>query len=230
MQKEMYKINNNVERLKRGSSTLFLDGKELMDIKHKLKGTKYNIHYLYKESDHVIVYLNELPDITLFKIVCMKELRHQEIMGTLYSLGINMSYIGDILKYNNEFYMFIISEMKDYLINNFVKVANQGIKLKECDLDLLKNYERTYERISIIENSTRLDAVVSSLSKMSRSQSLTKFKNKEVTLNYNITTNNTYNLKENDIFSIRKIGKFIYRGVSKTTSKNKLILEFDKYI
>ena len=39
-----------------------------------------------------------------------------------------------------------------------------------------------------------------------------------------------YVLKENDTFSIRKIGKFKYIGVVKTTKSNNLIVQVLKYI
>lgn len=230
MKKDIYKLDNSVERIERDKCSLFLDRKELMNIKPKLKNINYNIFYLYEDSDKVIIYNKELPDITVFKIECDNLLRHQDIMGSLFSLGIDSSYIGDIIKYNNNFYFYVLTELSNYIYDNFKEIGNNKIKLIKYDFDYLKDYKREYETINIIESSTRIDAVVASLSKLSRSQALEKFKNKEVILNYNIITNNTYNLKENDIFSIRKIGKFKYKGIVRNTNKDKLVLEIDKYV
>lgn len=229
MKKDLYKLDNSVERIERGKCSLFLDRKELMDIKPKLKNINYNIFYLYEDSDKVIIYNKELPDITVFKIECANSLRHQDIMGSLFSLGIDSSYIGDIIKYNNNFYFYVLTELSNYIYDNFKEIGNNKIKLVKYDFDYLKDYKREYETITIIESSTRIDAVVSSLSKLSRREALEKFKNKEVILNYNVVTNNTYNLKENDVFSIRKIGKFKYKGIVRSTNKDKLVLEIDKY-
>lgn len=43
MKSEIYKINNNVERIKQGRNTLFLDGREFKLVTSKLKKDSYNI-------------------------------------------------------------------------------------------------------------------------------------------------------------------------------------------
>ena len=56
-----------------------------------------------------------------------------------------------------------------------------------------------------------------------------KIKDKEILVNYNIVKN-SYNLKVGDILSIRKYGKYKYKGIIKTTKKNNYIVRIDKYI
>ena len=53
MKSEIYKINNNVERIKQGRNTLFLDGREFKLVTSKLKKDSYNIYYPYKDSEKV---------------------------------------------------------------------------------------------------------------------------------------------------------------------------------
>jgi len=55
-------------------------------------------------------------------------------------------------------------------------------------------------------------------------------KKKEIILNYDFLKNNSYKLKENDTFSIKKIGKFKFNKVLKTTKSNHLIIEILKYL
>ena len=54
-------------------------------------------------------------------------------------------------------------------------------------------------------------------------------KKKDVLLNYDYLKDLDYKLKEGDSFSIRKIGKFKYNGVIKTTKSDHLIVEILKY-
>ena len=55
-------------------------------------------------------------------------------------------------------------------------------------------------------------------------------KKKEIMLSYDYLTDSSYKLKDNDTFSIKKIGKFKYKGVLKNTKSNHLVVEIWKYL
>lgn len=230
MKTNEYKINNSIEKVMHGKNTLFLDGKELNLIKGKLKKKEYQIYSPYTDADKVIVYKNDIPKIKLFKIVCSEKIRHQDILGAVLSLGIDSSYIGDIVLYQEYFYMYVLKEVSEFLKNNFTSISKYTVKLMEEDMQLLKNYKREYEELEINVSSLRIDNILSSLCSLSRKQIDDKIKNKEVLLNYDIVTKNSCFLKENDIFSIRKYGKYKFVGISKQTKKQKLIIKILKYI
>lgn len=226
---DYYKINNSIERLLRGDSTLFLDLRELNSIKNKLKRNDYKIYNVYPDSDKVILYSSKIPQVRLFKIDSFFEIRHQDILGSLFALQINPSYFGDIVFYNGSFYLYALNEIVTFLLDNFRSVGKHSIKLVEVHLDTLKDYKREYEVIDIIVSSLRIDNVVSSICNFSRKITLEKFKEKEVLINYEICSKNSYILKENDIFSIRKFGKFKYQSVLKNTKSSKFIIRILKY-
>lgn len=230
MKSNIYRGSNNVDRLYNDKSTLFLDSKELKDIKHKLKGLEYKTYYLYEDCDKVLLYRNNIPDIKLYRIDCDKELKHQNILGTILSLGIDSAYIGDIVKLNDNFYIFVLESMSRYLIDNLDEIRGIKIKLIEDNSAIFENYKRKYEDISLIVSSERLDSIISSLCNISRKMADTLISNKNVLLNYDVALKNTYILKENDIFSIRRVGKFKYVGILKNTRKDKLIVKVLKYI
>lgn len=230
MKTNEYKINNSIEKVMHGKSTLFLDRKELNLIKGKLKKKEYQIYTPYTEADKVIVYKNDLPKIKLFKIVCSEKIRHQDILGAVLSLGIDSSYIGDIVLYQEHFYMYVLNEVSEFLKNNFTSISKYTVKLMEEDIQLLNDYKREYEELEVNVSSLRIDNILSSLCSLSRKQIDDKIKNKEVLLNYDIVTKNSCFLKENDIFSIRKYGKYKFVGISKQTKKQKLIIKVLKYI
>ena len=93
----MYFIENNLTRLKNGNHTFFLDPKELKHLTSKLKKNEYNIYYPYKDSEKNIVYKKEIPKVVLYEIKITIPVRHQDILGSLYSLNISSGYFGDIL-------------------------------------------------------------------------------------------------------------------------------------
>ena len=55
-------------------------------------------------------------------------------------------------------------------------------------------------------------------------------KKKDIMLNYDYLKDSSYKLRENDTFSIKRIGKFKYRGIIKSTKSNHYIVEVFKYI
>jgi len=229
MKKDIYKINNSIDKLINGKNTLFLDKSEFNLVKYKIKANNYQIYTPFKEADKIILYSKKIPDVTLFRINTNQILKHQEILGSILSLNISHSYLGDIIINNQEYYFFILSDLKEYIKENLTKISNYNITLETLPLDYLKDYEREYESIKLIVTSTRIDNVLSKLIKTNRDRILDKIKDKEILLNYTILTKASYILKENDVFSVRKYGKYIYKGILNTTKRNNYIIEILKY-
>ena len=226
----MYFIQKNLTRLKNNQCTFFLDPKELFQVKLKLGKSNYSIYYPYKDSEKNIIYTGNIPKVILYEIVIKTEVRHQDILGSLYSLNIAPELFGDILIIDGKYYLYVLEMIRNYLENNFTRIKNLSIELVERDLSLLENYERKYERIELIVSSNRIDTVISSICHTGRNVIPDMIKKKEIILNYDFLKDNSYKLKDNDVFSIKRIGKFKYNGVIKNTKSNHLIIEVLKYI
>ena len=225
-----YLIKKYVDKIKRGESSGFLDPLELKLVTSKLKKNEYNIYSVYEEADKKILYKNEIPSVKLYKINTYEKLIHQEIMGSLYSLSIDKSMIGDIIVDEEEYYFYIIDKMSSYIENSLYMIGNKYVTIEEVSLEYLENYKKKYETKNIIVPSLRIDAVISKIINTSRSNSVDLIKNKCVILNYSILKNDSTILKENDIFSIRKYGKYKFSKVVKNTKKDNIIIEYFKYI
>lgn len=230
MKKDIYKIENSIEKILKNKSTYFLDEKEYKQIKAKLKSKNYNVYRPYISSEKVILYTNEIPEVTLFKINSYEKLRHQDILGTLLGLNISSSYIGDIIIDNDNYYFYILSELKTFIKDNLNMIGKNYVTIEEIDLNILKDYERKYEEYQLIVSSLRIDNIISKIIKTNRGAILDKIKNKEIIVNYQVLTKSSYLLKENDIFSIRKYGKYKFIGVINSTKKDNLIIKYLKYI
>ena len=230
MKSDVYKINNAVEKIKTGKNTQFLDGRELKIVTGKLKKNEYNIYYPYKDSEKVMLYTGKVPKVKLFKIYTVENIRHQDILGSLFSLNIDSSYFGDIVLYNGYYYVFVSKDLALYIKDNLKMVGNKKVSLEEVDLSVLVNYERKYEEKEIIVSSLRIDNIISGIINTSRKVALDKIKNKEVIVNYDVMNKNSYILKENDIFSIRRYGKYKFVGIVNSTKKNNFIVRYLKSI
>lgn len=230
MKLDVYKINNAVEKIKMGKNTQFLDIRELKIVTGKLKKNEYNVYYPYKDSEKVMLYTEKVPKVKLFKIYTVENIRHQDILGSLFALNIDSSYFGDIVFYNDYYYVFVSDDLALYIKDNLKMVGNKKVSLEEVNLNVLDNYERKYEEKEMIISSLRIDNVVSGIINTSRKVALDKIKNKEVIVNYDVMNKNSYILKENDIFSIRRYGKYKFVGIVKSTKKNNFIVRYLKYI
>ena len=230
MKSDIYKINNAVEKIKSGNNTLFLDQREYKLVTSKLKKHEYKVYYTYKDSEKVMLYIGNIPIIKLFKINTAEKIRHQDILGSLFALNIDSSFVGDIVLYNDDYYVYIENNLSTYIKDNLNIIGNKKVVLEEVSLDVLKDYERKYEENEMIVSSLRIDSIVSSIIKSSRSKALEKIKNKEVIVNYEVMSKNSYLLKENDIFSIRRYGKYKFVGIVKSTKKDNYIVKYLKYL
>lgn len=225
-----YLIKKYIDKIKRGESTGFLDPLELKTITSKLKKNEYEIYSVYEECDKKILYKNTSPKVKLYKINSYEKLKHQEIMGSLYSLSIDKSMIGDIIIDEDNYYFYVIDKMSSYIENSLYMIGNKHVTIEEVDLEVLFNYKRKYESKNIIVPSLRLDAIISKITNSSRSNANNLIKNKSVILNYSILKDGSINLKENDVFSIRRYGKYKFIRIIKNTKKDNMIIEYHKYI
>lgn len=225
-----YEIINNIEKIKNGFPTKFLDNKMQIELKKKLKKSEYNIFYPYPDSEKVIFYNKIKPNITLLEIITKDILKHTEILGTVFSLGLASSMFGDIVITNNHYYVYVLDEIKDYFINNLVLINKNKVILEERKIDILENYKREYEILEIIASSERIDTVISHLIGINRNKIKDLVKDKDILLNYEVVTNISKRINNGDIFSIRKYGKYKYIGVIKNTKSGNLVIRINKYI
>ena len=230
MKKDLYKIDNSIDKLINNKHTLFLDNNEYNQIKYRLNKKSYNIYLPYKDSEKVILYKDVLPSVTLFKIEAKNTLKHQNILGSIMALNINSGYLGDIIVDNDNYYFYVLSDLKEFIIQNLTSIGKEKVTLKELDLNELCNYERKYKEIELLVSSIRIDNVLSKLLNTSRDKVNGIIKNKGVILNYQILNKNSYYLSNNDVFSVKRYGKYKYIDIINTTKKDKLVIKLLKYI
>ena len=229
MKTNNYNIEKIIDALNNHGYTNFLTRKELMIIKGKIPKNEYYLYELYDESSKVILYKNSFPRIKLLKINNSSNLTHRDILGTIYSLGLNEDTFGDIIKYEDNYYFFILDHLTDYFKNNLNTIKNNRITLEIVDLSLKDNFKLSYSPKEYIVSSLRIDNIVSTITKESRKSVLDKFNNNEVNLNYNDNIKPTKVVELGDIFSIRRYGKFKYNGIKKVTKKGGFIIEILVY-
>jgi len=225
----IYTVEKIVEKVLYSNSTNFVEIKYLNRVKKELKNVKYNIYEPFSGATKIILY-NKMPNIKIYEIISNNDLRHQDILGTLYSLNISDEMFGDVVIWNNRYFIIILSSIDNYIKSNLTSIKNSKVDLIEKDPYYLKDYKQEYEECIIIVPSIRVDVIVSKIINSSRSNALEKIKNGDIYLNYELLTKPTYMLKENDIFSIRKYGKYKFLGEINRTKKGSLVVKYLKYV
>ena len=226
----MYFVQKNCTRFHNLGYTYFLNPNELKQVSFQLKKKDYSIYYPYPDSEKNLLYRGEKPIVLLYEILCNVPLRHQDILGTMYSLDIAADLFGDVVLVDGHYYLYILPIVQNYFETSFTMVKNAHVEVKEVPLSTLESYERSYEDMEFIVSSSRIDTVLSSILHVGRSNVIDFIKKKEVLLNYEILRDLSYKLKEGDTFSIRRVGKYQYAGIIKNTKSDHLIIHIKKYL
>lgn len=230
MKSDRYCIEKNIEKLKKGHYTGFLTPDCFYQLKNKLHPYEYQIFYPYSDADKVILYTNESPKVHLYKICCYEELSHSSILGSLFGIGIDNEVFGDIVFYQGSFFVYLLDDICDFVTLEFTKVGKSRIYLEEVPLLYLQNYQRLYERLEIVVSSLRIDTVIARLIGCNRVKVQEKMKEKDVLVQYEICNRSNYILQDGDVFSIKRYGKYRFRGIIKNTKKDNYVIWIDKYV
>ena len=226
----MYLVEKSINKLYQDGFTFFLNPKELNDVTNHLKKNTYSIYKPYPDCEKSILYQNEIPEIILYEIDSPIELKHSDILGTLFSLQIDEHLFGDIIIWNNHYYFYTFKYMNTYFEMELKKVKNANITLIEKDIHILCEYVPNFLEITIINSSLRIDSVIAKIIHTNRDTVKDLIKDKKIVYNYELLTNPTKNIQVNDTFSIRKFGKYKFISIEGNTKKNNLVLKIYKYI
>lgn len=149
------------------------------------------------------------------------DLNHRDFLGALMNLGINRNTLGDIKITGKSAILFCRDSMKDYIIENLIKVKHTSISIKEIS-DVGEIGEvKTKEKV-IQLSSARIDAVISKAYNLSRNASLELFRTGKVYLNGRECSENAKTIVDNDIISVRGYGKMQFKACESVSRKGKL--------
>lgn len=222
-------MKNNIEKVLRGDNTVFLNPIEANNIEKQLRKMNCEVHLfkLFAESEKIILYQKEFH-LTLFEIKSATLLTHQQILGSLFSHQLKEEMFGDIV-IGDHYYIVVLDQIKEYMLRQFRKVGNVRIELIERPLNIVSNFQLSYQDIFLNVTSLRIDTVIARIIPTSRSISKGMIEDEKVFVNYRVLKNTNYILKENDIFSVRGIGKFKFIEVSYVSKNNKYHIFIKKY-
>lgn len=156
-------------------------------------------------------------------------LSHRDYLGALMSLGIERELLGDIIVSDKTAYIFCLEHIADYIKEKLVQIKHTSVKV-EITYSLPEDIAPHIDRRQLIVFSERLDAVISKLYNLSRSQAQELFKSRKIFVNGLQCENTSYSPKPDSRISVRGYGKFIYTGMDGMTGKGRCRVNVDIYI
>lgn len=206
----------------------------LMGLKLDIKPILYGG---YENSERCIAIFSD-SEIYNAPIVCIKieplqqkfsdKLSHRDYLGSLMNLGINRNVLGDIKIRDNVGYLFCLDTISEYIVDNLCRIKHTSVKCEVIE-ELPDFINQAPDSEEIIVSSTRVDAVIASIYKLSRNNASVLFKQEKVFVNSRTVSKEGLALKDGDTVSVRGYGKFIYDGELRRTKKDRIIISVRIY-
>lgn len=158
-----------------------------------------------------------------------ESLSHRDYLGAILNLGIERCKIGDILLIEGDAYLFVHESLVDFVCQNLTRIRHTSVFVKVEDEQTF-SYTPAIEEIKGTVASVRLDSLLSLAFPLSRSKLVSLIEGGRVFVNGKLITTNSYSVKEDEIVSVRKMGRFRYKGIISQTRKGRYYVLLHKYI
>ena len=149
------------------------------------------------------------------------KLTHRDFLGSLLGLGIKRELLGDIIIYENEGYLYCLESISGFITDSLTQVKRTSVECNAVDAPPETSTSLPDESVMTVA-SARLDALVSEVFNLSRSQSSELFAAELVFVNARVAKKPAAEPNEGDIISVRGKGRFIYTGAMGETKKGRL--------
>ena len=156
-------------------------------------------------------------------------LSHRDFLGALMSLGIRREMIGDISVADNTAHVVVLRPVAAAVMENLTSVRHTTVLVTEERLEDLKMTVRTEER-SVNTASFRIDAMISAVYHVSRSQAAELLRTGRVFLNSAAQENGAALMKPGDILTVRGSGRFRMLEESHLTKKGRMFVRIEVFL
>ena len=178
---------------------------------------------------------NDDKIISIIRIKLPTELEgqydHRTYLGSCIKIGIEREKIGDILVEKTGADIIAKTEVIDFLYQNLSSLTRfKSSEISIENISEIKDVEVAKVEISAIVASIRLDNIVSTLAKTSRSKAQEILKQERVFLNHQVETKSSKEVKVGDIITIRGKGRFEFKEIVGNTRKGRYVIKIDKYV
>lgn len=148
-------------------------------------------------------------------------LTHRDYLGALMALGIKRETMGDIVVQGKRAYLFCLDSIAPYICEQLTEVRRTQMRASPCDAAAIEPPEPPKETTVTVQ-STRLDALVAAVYKLSRGEAQRLFEREMVLVNSLPPKSPGFAAREGDIVSVRGHGRFAFLGEAGETRKGRV--------
>ena len=154
---------------------------------------------------------------------------HRDFLGALMGSGITRECIGDIWVSSNACDFFVTTEIADYILQNFESAGRTSLKLSRIPLIQTNPPEERYTEIRDTVASVRLDSILSSGFRISRSAAADYISAGRAAVDGLPCEKADKAVNEGAKLSVRGLGKIRLYQIGHTTKKGRISVVFHRY-
>ena len=118
--------------------------------------------------------------------------------------------------------------MADFFIQNLTRINQLSVHFECMEEHPVQHFH--LKEMQVVAASERIDALVASIAHCSRAQAKQMIHQGFVSINHEVLDRPDEVCDNNDTISIRKVGRFIYRGVQHKTKSDRIVAVLDRFI
>lgn len=158
------------------------------------------------------------------------DISHPDVLGSLLGLGLQREKTGDINIVGDSVQLFVEAPLGEFVENNLQKISRYEVEAKRVSASDVISVEPSFTPVSIIIPSMRIDAVIHSVYKLSRSEASNFVKSEKVYVNHVVCAKPGAVVKAGDVVSVRSKGRFIVDEITGNTKKGNIKLAVRKFV
>lgn len=180
-------------------------------------------------------YLAEIPEDD--PITCLKAtfyagdtLSHRDFLGALMGFGIDRGCVGDICAETGLCHFFVSADIAPHLLRDFDKAGRTALRLSTVPLSQFSSPEEKTEILSDTVPSLRLDCIVSSGFRISRSLADTYIRAGKAAIDGLPCEKPDRAVSQGAAISVRGLGKIRLTEVGNRSKKDRIFIKIEKFM
>lgn len=159
-----------------------------------------------------------------------RSLTHRDYLGSILSLGIERRLIGDILVRDDGADIFIVPEIEEYLMREYSRAGRTEVKTEALDVHEAIIPESRFEIIRDTVSSVRLDSVVSSAFRISRSNAAEAIRRGMVSVDHIECVKTDARVDEGSVIVMRGRGKAVLEEIGSESKNKRIWIRIKKFL
>ncbi len=157
-------------------------------------------------------------------------LTHRDVLGALMGSGIKREAVGDIIIYEDRCEIFVLGELKKYLLDNLTSAGRHHLSVREIEPRSVQKPPQKMKELRITVSSMRLDSVISGAFHLSRGRAGDLIRAGQVSLNALTCLKPDRSVCEEDEISARGMGKMKILCLHGQTKKERYAVSVGIYL